>query len=108
MTYSDDELNALRYVSGCVPHVLLKKYEKKMEERVAPYLACLGSMAVAGDESSIHNYTSKWIEKVNRGGLFSVNDGLFCFFRLLSPQFASCFVPHITPAIHKKTLSKEI
>ena len=31
-------------------------------------------MAVAGDESSIHDYTTKWIEKVNRGDLFPVND----------------------------------
>ena len=83
MTYSDDELNALRYVSGYVPRVLLKKYEKKMKERVAPYLACLGNMAVAGDEISIHNYTTKWIEKVNRGGLFPVNDDSFCFFLAL-------------------------
>ena len=97
MTYSDDELNALRYVSGYVPHVLLKKYEKEMEERVAPHLACLGNMAVAGDESTIHNYIAKWIEKMT-----------IFFFWLLSPWFATCFVPHITPAIHKKTPSKEI
>jgi len=49
MTYSEDELDALRYASGYVPCMLLKKHEKeKMEERVAPYLACLGNMAVAG------------------------------------------------------------
>ena len=82
-TYSDDELNALRYVSGYVPHVLLKRYEKKMDERVSPCLACLGDMAVAGDESSVHNYTTKWIDKVNRGGLFPVNDNSFCFFLAL-------------------------
>ena len=101
MTYNDDELNALRYVSGYVPHVLLKKYEKKMEKRVAPYLACLGNIAVAGDESSIHNYTTKWIEKVNRGGLFPANDDSFWLLR------STCFIPHITAAIYKKTPSKE-
>ena len=83
MTYCDDEFNAFRYISGYVPHVLLKKYEKKTEERVTPCLACLGNMAVAGDESSIHNYTTKWIEKVNRGGLFPVNDDSFCFYLAL-------------------------
>ena len=107
MTYSDDELNALRYVSGYVPHVLLKKYEKKMEERATPYLVCLGNMAVAGDESSIHNYTTKWIEKVDRGDLFPVNNDSFCFFMALESmvRLLLCSTYNFTNN-HKKTPSK--
>ena len=102
MTYSDDELNALRYVSGYVPHVLLKRYEKRTEEEVSPYLTCLGNMAVAGDESSIHNYTTKWIEKVNRGGLFPVNDDSFCFFLALES-----IVRHLLCTTYKNTSMEE-
>ena len=63
MTRSD-ELNAVRYVSGYVPHVLLKKYEK-MEERVTPYLACIGQwleMRVASITTSLSG-VRKSIEK---------------------------------------------
>jgi len=37
-------------------------------------------MAVAGDDSGIHNYTTKWIETVNQGGLFLINDKSFQLF----------------------------
>jgi len=42
-----------------VPHVLLKRYEKRTEEEVLPYLIGLGNKAVAGDKGSIHNYMTK-------------------------------------------------
>jgi len=35
---------------------------------------------VAGDDSDVHNYTTKWLETVNRGGLFPVNNKSFLFF----------------------------
>ena len=38
-------------------------------------------MAVNGDESDLLAYTSKWMDLVNRGGAFEVNDIAFVFFR---------------------------
>jgi len=77
--FSDDELNSLRYVSGYVPYKLLRKYEQCRTPCHA-YLECLGNMAVAGDDSNIHNYTTKWLEIVDEGGVFPVNDDSFLFF----------------------------
>jgi len=75
-SFSDDELNALRYVSGYILYKLLRKYEHSCLK--APlYVECQGNMAVAGDGSDVHNYTIKWLEIVNRGALFPVNDKSF-------------------------------
>lgn len=38
-------------------------------------------MAVNGEESSLQEYTLEWTRKVNRGGLFEVNDETFRLFR---------------------------
>ena len=43
--FSDDKLNALRYVSGCMPYKLLTKYEQCRTPCHA-YLEYLGNMAV--------------------------------------------------------------
>jgi len=78
-SFSDDELNVLRYVAVYVPYSLLKRHERNHQTKPA-VLECLGNMAVAGDDSDIHNYTTKWIEIVNREGLFPVNDKSFQLF----------------------------
>ena len=77
---SKDELNALRYACGYVAHKLLKKYEKEHDNgKFAQYEMCLGNMAVFGDTSDFTKYTTEWLEKVNRGGLFPLNDTSFIF-----------------------------
>ncbi len=61
---TSDELNAMRYACGYVPHKLLKKYEKRSGEKC---LKCLGNMAVIGegDESDdLLLYTRKWLIEV--------------------------------------------
>ena len=37
-------------------------------------------MAVGGNETSFHHYTTEWIRKVNRGGLFCINDDAYKLF----------------------------
>ena len=71
-SFSDDELNTLRYVSGYIPYKLLRKYERCSTPCLkAPlYVECLGKMAVAEDDNDVYNYTTKWLEIVNRGDLF--------------------------------------
>ena len=70
-----DELNALQYIAGYVPFKLLKKLQKRQEFR-----RWLEGMVVEGTETSFLDYTKEWIERVNRGGLFRVNDKAFVFF----------------------------
>ena len=47
--FTTDELNAMRYASGYVPHKLLKKYENKCGDMYSHYVQCLGDMAVGGE-----------------------------------------------------------
>ena len=47
------------------------------------------SMAVNGDESSLEAYTLEWSRKLNRGGLFEVNDETYRFFREVEVKMQS-------------------
>ena len=78
---SPEEENIVRYVSGYVSMKLLKKYERSFTKNAVEYVECLGSMAVDGEESSVLEYSRRWILKVNRGGLFEVNDMAYSLFR---------------------------
>lgn len=92
-----DEENIIRYAAGYVAFKLLKKYEKSEPE----FVECLSTIAVAGDDSSLLEYTCKWTREVNRGGLFEVSDMCYYLFKeielktrqhlpsLLSPSVSS-------------------
>ena len=80
-TLTPDEENIIRYASGYVPMVLMKKHERNVSEKSASFVECLSCMAVNGEESTILEYTSQWVSKVNRGGLFEVNDMGYLLFR---------------------------
>ena len=82
---SKDEMNALRYASGYIVMKILKKYEKehvrkKLGIKAEQFEMCLGNMAVAGDETDYTECTSEWFRRVDRGGLFPVNDETLTFF----------------------------
>lgn len=75
---TSDEESILRYVAGYVPFKLLTRYEKDLSSKsTVGIIECLSAMAVNGEESSLLEYTRKWIHLVNRGGLFEVNDMTF-------------------------------
>ena len=91
---SEDELNAMRYAGGYVPHSLLKRFEKRKGKKYDQFIECLGDMAVESEHSDFLNYTKDWIGKVNRGGLLPLNDMTYCFFvaiekvvRVLLPRY---------------------
>ena len=46
-----DELNAMQYACGYVPHKLLKKYEMRRGQKAKCFVECLGNMAVVSDDS---------------------------------------------------------
>ena len=76
-----DEENIVRYVAGYVPFKLISKYEKSKAAESVNIIECLSAMAVNGEEVDAMEYTSKWIDLVNRGGLFEINDTTFTFFK---------------------------
>ena len=76
-----EEENIVRYAAGFVSYSLMKKHERKVTEKSASIVECLSNMAVNGEEGSFLDYTTQWISKVNRGGLFEVNDSTFALFR---------------------------
>ena len=77
-----DEENILRYACGYIPFKLLNQYEKNLSSELTDgIIECLSSMAINGEESTLFEYTTKWIELVNRGGLFEINNTAYTFFR---------------------------
>ena len=76
-----DELNALQYVGGFVPYSLLKRFERH-EKKYRQFFECLEEMAVGNETGGVDflEYTKEWIGKVNRGGLFPLNNQTFTLF----------------------------
>ena len=74
MQLTKDECNILRYVYGYVMMKVKQKYLKQKSKEAAVYVECLSQLAVEGPDSSLSEYTRQWTDKVNRGGLFVIND----------------------------------
>ena len=72
---TQDEANALRYTAKYVPFALKKRFSKRLE-----IVAFLSSLGKEGVESSFLEYTKEWVKHVNWGGLFQINDEVFCLF----------------------------
>ena len=51
-----DELNALQYAGGYVPHALFKKYEKFHGKKFEEFIQCLGDMSVESECSDFFEY----------------------------------------------------
>ena len=86
-TLSDDECNALRYGAGYIPFKLLKRYYNKAynHQYKDQYIACLSKMSDTVADVDDHNelfleYTKRWVDQINLGGLFKVNDDVYTFF----------------------------
>ena len=65
-----DELNALQYAGGYVPHALLKKDEKRSGGKFKQFNQCLGDMAVECEHSDFFEYTKEWIGRVTEVAYF--------------------------------------
>ena len=82
ISYTPDELNVMRYTSGFVPCKLLHKYELGPGEKAYHFVACLQGMAVSceSNQTDFLEFTKFWLDKVNRGGLFSISNETFSLF----------------------------
>lgn len=94
---SKDELNVLQYVGGYVPHSLLKKYEKRIQSgtKYEQFVTCLRNMAVLSEHDSFLEYTKEWIQRVNRGGLFPLNNTTYEFFISIEKLVRNILVPYL-------------
>ncbi|KAJ8023363.1 hypothetical protein HOLleu_35777 [Holothuria leucospilota] len=81
------EEQALRYCAGYVPFKLRKRYMKmKGNDVAAQYVDILSSWSEgksSHDADSLLDYTTKWIDVQNRGGLFKINDNVFILFKMM-------------------------
>ena len=93
-----NEENVVRYASGYIPFVLMKKYEKNPSEASVSIMECLGSMAVNGDESDFLQYTRGWLENINRGGLFEVNDLAYQLFKEIEVNLQDKLMNQLKPS----------
>ena len=69
---STEEENIVRYAAGYVPFASVKKHERRSSESSAFFVEYLSGMAITGEENSYLEYTTEWVHKVNRAGLFEV------------------------------------
>ena len=78
-----EEGNAIRYAGGYVINKLTKQYMKMETAKAGQLVECLLSMGNAvSQESSQAEITScsiQWINTINRGGLFHINDEVMIF-----------------------------
>lgn len=79
------EENILRYAAGYVPFALKRQCLKQEHNSDMKQKAeCLNALEVENEDEecqSFHKYTKYWIEKENRGGLFTLNNQSYLFFR---------------------------
>ena len=85
---NDNEQQILRYVSGCIVFALTKMYNllsksSKSKEVAIAALQLLGTF-IKGRISEVHNFldfTHRWVEQVNRGGLVEVKNEFYLLIR---------------------------
>ena len=79
-----NEENTLRYVAGYIPYSLLKMLAERPDSPGKIALVTIlhtWNKDEGGKTMSFLDYTRDWVEKVNRGGLFLVNDEFYIFIR---------------------------
>ena len=102
---NDNEQQILRYVSGYIVFALKKKYNllsksSKSKEVAIAALQLLGTFMKC-QISKVHNsldFTHRWVEQVNRGGLAEVKDEFYLFIRSIENSVTSQSLVHYLPS----------
>ncbi|CAH1776995.1 unnamed protein product [Owenia fusiformis] len=87
LSLSQDEESTLSYISGFIPHSLIKQLSKSKGRNSEILVKCLNSWKVKDEDdlnpSAEHfeTYRNSWTAQINRGGLFIVNSSVYSFFR---------------------------
>ncbi len=85
----------LLYAAGYIPYALLKKFQRQSSNRAKGCAAFLLSWKIPhdsleGEAGTFLQYTTKWVEKIDRGGLFRFNDEVYKFLRSMEIQTLKC------------------
>ena len=83
---TQNEQSVIRYVAGFIAFKLKRFYSKFPNNRSAQHIVSIlheWRVTNGGSTANFLSYSTKWINLVDRGGLFHVNDAVFCFFRQL-------------------------
>ena len=84
------EQDIIHYVAGYIALKLKRFYRRYAENRASKHmLTIINGWRVpnGADEHSFLGYSRSWLEKLNRGGLFRVNEQVFFFFRHMEQRF---------------------
>ena len=119
-TLTDNEMNALGDAAGFLPRKLLKKYSGVKTERADSFCSCLRGLVVDMDDidtdryrpstehdhayafSSIDDYSARWLDMRNRGGLFCVSNEYFELFVTMENLFGVSFKNGLR--LHQRTV----
>ena len=82
------ESNAIRYMAGYVAVKLLKKYRRTYKNEKVLFkhklfvqtLEKMRAYQQPGDPDTVLEYSTLWIELIDRGGLYEINDDVFRLF----------------------------
>ena len=84
LAISNRETNALRYAAGYVPRAVAKKLSKHPENAVNIRLQkCLQDLL---QDSSSKQESEEWLDLVDRGGLWRVNETTFMLFQAMEVE----------------------
>lgn len=83
LSYS--ESNAIRYMAGYVAVKLLRRYRKasrnaavvRKRELFVKVLQNMRAVEQPGEPDSVSEYSTLWLELIDRGGLYHINDDVF-------------------------------
>ena len=78
---SENEENILRYVAGYVPFSILKSIGQADFDDDIILLIHSWNIDQQGKDMGFLEYTKEWTNKIDRGGLFKVNDEFYIFIR---------------------------
>ena len=84
ISLSEKDEKVIRYVAGYIPVSLRKKLERSSNPHKEEFIVCLWSMCE--DDTTCDDflsYTKSWISRVDRGGLFPVNNTSYLLFKQL-------------------------
>ena len=64
-------------------------------------------MAVVSEDTDFLEYTKKWINEVNRGGLFSLNNIIYQFFIVIEKQVQTILPSHVVKSTESTDVFKQ-
>ena len=87
-----EERNALRFVAGYVCRKVRTKLEVSSIPEKEEMVLCI--MSFAGDEEDETEETELWLNTIDRGGLWHVNDTVYAFFAIVEEITRRFFTTH--------------